>query len=286
MSIYPIHSFSYYLSIPVPLHPRQDPPAFHNGFQRDRNRESLCFFEPNDIKRARMKEKSRSLHTIPRWERISFLVHGFGTRHWRLKDMRVYPELKNLKNLFLRQVHSDIIHVIDEIPKGQLTGDALITETPGVLLVIKTADCLPVLIVDKERKAVGAVHCGWKSTSRRLIQRVIQGLERHFKCDSSDIQVAMGPCIGKDCYEVGDDVRQEFRGNGLSLEVFLPHPLHTGKYSLDLKRANRFQLLDMGVRESNIFAVDLCTHCEDDLLSYRRNEKHTERMLSFIGLSF
>ncbi len=233
-----------------------------------------------------MKEKSCTLYTIPRWERIPFLVHGFGTRHWGMADLKNRPQLKNFKNLFLRQVHSDIIHVIDEIPSGQLTGDALITEKPDVLLIIKTADCLPVLIVDKEREAVAAVHCGWKSTSQRMIQKVVQGLEIHFGCDSSNVQVAMGPCIGKDCYEVGCDVRQEFESNGLTLETFHPHPFHKGKYSLDLKRANRLQLLDMGVNESNIFAVDLCTHCEDDLLSYRRDKRNSGRMLSFIGLSF
>lgn len=233
-----------------------------------------------------MNEKFRTVHTIPRWEKIPFLVHGFGTTHWREKNLKHHPKLKNFEHLFLRQVHSSIIHVIDEIPCEQLTGDALLTEKPGVLLIIKTADCLPVLIVDKEQKAVAAVHCGWKSSSQRLIQRVVQGLEKHFGSEASELQIAMGPCIGKDCYEVGHDVRQEFEDNGLALEAFHPHPFQEGKYSLDLKRANRLQLLDIGVREANIFVVDLCTHCEDDLLSYRRDRRKEGRMLSFIGLSF
>lgn len=233
-----------------------------------------------------MKETLHSLYTIPRWEGIPFLVHGFGTRHWGKTDFKRHPRMKDFRLLFLRQIHSDIIHVIDEIPEKKMAGDAMVTEQPGLLLIIKTADCLPILVFDKEKKAIAAVHCGWKSTSQRLIQKVVQGLEKNFGCDSADLQIAMGPCIGKDCYEVGVDVRQEFESNGLSLEVFHPRPFHKGKYSLSLRRANRLQLLDVGIRESNIWAVGLCTHCEDDLLSYRCDKKTTGRMLSFIGLSF
>lgn len=233
-----------------------------------------------------MKERFLKVFKIPSWEGIPFLVHGFGTRHWREKDFKLDEGLKDFDLLFLDQIHSDIIHVVDEILDERLVGDAMLTKKKGVLLIIKTADCLPILIVDKEKRTVGAVHCGWKNTSQRLIQKVVKNMKEHFGCDASALLVAMGPCIGRNCYEVGEDLRQEFKRNGLSLEAFKRYPNKKGKYLLDLKRANRLQLTEVGASESNISEVGLCTSCQEDLLSYRRDKERKGRMLSFIGLSF
>jgi len=232
-----------------------------------------------------MTLESKTFFTIPEWAQIPFLVHGFGNRYWKPSDFDGHPRLRNFKPLFLRQIHSDFFHIVDDIPGERLAGDALLTIRQGLLLVIKTADCLPVLIVDQKKKAIAAVHCGWKSTSQRLVQKVIAGLEGRFRCDPSSLLVAFGPCIGKDCYEVGEDVRQEFADRGLDRGVFLPHPLYVGKYYLDLRMTNRHQLVDSGIKDSNISMVNLCTHCEENLLSYRRS-RHTEsRLLSFIGIT-
>lgn len=223
--------------------------------------------------------------TIPEWENIPFLVHGFGDRDWKEQDLEDHPRLRNLTPLFLRQIHSDIFHIVRSLPEGILSGDALITDRPDMLLVIKTADCLPVLIVDPDKRVVAAVHCGWKSTSQRLALKVIGSMEEHFRCDPSSLMVALGPCIGKDCYEVGEDVRQQFNDRGLDGNVFLPHPEHIGKYYLDLRLSNKHQLQDGGVLGSNIAMVDLCSHCEENLYSYRRSPQIPGRMLSFIGMS-
>jgi len=233
-----------------------------------------------------MNERFPKVFKIPSWEVIPYVVHGFGTRHWRERDFQRVQELKDFRPLFLRQIHSDRIHVIEEIPVEILTGDALLTRQKGVLLIIKTADCLPVLMVDRRKKAIAAVHCGWKSTSQRLIQKVVKRMEEQFGCDSSTLLVAMGPSIGWSCYEVGGDVKQEFERNGLSPKPFQVHPYQREKYFLDLKRANELQLVDVGVSESKISTVNLCTHCEDGLHSYRRDKRSSGRMLSFIGLSF
>ncbi len=233
-----------------------------------------------------MKERFPKVLKIPSWEGIPFLVHGFGTKYWKEEDFKRHKELKDFRLLFLRQIHSDVVHVIDQVPARTLAGDAILTRRKGVLLIIKTADCLPVLMVDRTQKAVAAVHCGWKSTSQGIIRKIVKSLEVHFGCESSSLLVAMGPCIGRNCYEVGDDVRQEFERNGLSLEALSLHASQKEKYFLDLKRANGLQLVDAGVSESNISELNLCTHCEDNLLSYRRDKKSSSRMLSFIGLSF
>ena len=232
-----------------------------------------------------MKLELNSFFTIPEWKNIPFLVHGFGDKYWKKRELGAHPRLRKFKPLFLRQIHSDILHIVDAVPKEILSGDALLTDKFGLLLVIKTAACLPVLIVDPDRKVVAAVHCGWKSTSQKLAQKVVRCLEEHYQSDPSSLLVALGPCIGQDCYEVGEDVRQEFETSGLRGDVFLPHPLHFGKYCLDLRLSNKHQLVDGGVRGSNIAMVDLCSHCEENLFSYRRSPKTEGRMLSFIGLT-
>ena len=227
----------------------------------------------------------KSFYTIPEWEKIPFLVHGFGDKSWKEQDMEEHPRLRDLKPLFLRQIHSDILHIVHSIPDGILSGDALLTDKPGLLLVIKTADCLPVLIVDPDKKVIAAVHCGWKSTSQKLVQKVVSSMEEHFHSAPSSLLVALGPCIGKDCYEVGEDVKRRFQERGLKEDGFLPHPLHSGKYYLDLRMSNKHQLEDAGVLRSKIAEVDLCSHCEENLYSYRRTPQSAGRMLSFIGLS-
>jgi copper oxidase (laccase) domain-containing protein len=94
----------------------------------------------------------------------------------------------------------------------------------------------------------------------------------------------MGPCIDKSCYEVGKDVRDKFEIKGLHSGVFDSHPINKEKYLFDLRGANRAQILAMGVPEDNIFSVDVCTHCEKDLFSYRRDRDHAGRLINFIGL--
>ena len=231
-----------------------------------------------------MKLDSNSFFSIPEWENIPFIVHGFGDKSWEKKDLDGHLRLQNFKPVFLHQIHSDILHIVNGVPGEMLSGDALLTDKSGLLLVIKTADCLPVLIADPYKKVVAAIHCGWKSTSQRLAQKVVRRLEEHYQCDPSSLLVALGPCIGKDCYEVGEDVRQEFEARGFKEDVFLSHPLF-GKYYLDLRLSIKHQLMDGGVMGSNIAMVDLCSHCEENLLSYRRSPQTEGRMLSFIGLT-
>lgn len=231
-----------------------------------------------------MAPRSKTFFTIPEWETLSFLVHGFGDKRWKRSDFDTHPRLRHLKPVFLRQIHSGIFHILDDVPEERLSGDALLTDRQGLLLVIKTADCLPVLIASRERRAVAAVHCGWKGISQRLVQKVVRGLGERFGCDPAALWVAMGPCIGKDCYEVGEDVKQKFQECGLTEDAFLPLPRSPGKYYLDLVEANRLQLIECGVAESNVFMVDRCTYCEKNLLSYRRSKRTKGRMLNFIGI--
>jgi len=234
-----------------------------------------------------MSVKSGSLYsTIPRLEKIPYLIHGFGTREWEDNDYQKRPEWKEFKLIFLDQIHSNIIHVIDSIPEEKLKGDAMITGFPFLLLIIKSADCLPVLVVNESQKVIAAVHCGWRGTSRRVVQSAIQRMRDHYGCQPSSLLVALGPCIAYECYEVGENVYQSFEEEGLSTEFFRNHPLRRKKYLFDLKGANLSQMVSLGVEEKNVFSPDICTHCHESLPSFRRDKDKAGRTLSFIGMSF
>lgn len=224
--------------------------------------------------------------TIPRLEQIAYLVHGFGTAERKETDFRKSLEGKDFRILHLKQVHSNIVHFVDKIPDENLRGDAVVTALPHLLLVIKTADCLPVLMAEESKRIIAAVHCGWRGTQKKVIQRTIKGMESHYGCQPSSLLVAFGPCIGPDCYEVGEDVRRSYEKAGLASEIFRNHPSREGKYFLDLRKATRLQLLSLGVKKENLYGIDSCSHCCDFLPSYRRDGKSKTRMESFIGMSF
>jgi len=222
--------------------------------------------------------------TVPRFNRIPWLIHGFGMKDWRLRDFRSRPEWRNFKMFWLDQVHSHEMHFIDALPGRRRTGDALATRLPGIFLIIKTADCLPLFLVDESRRVVAAVHSGWRGTQKRIAEHAVRELQAHYGCRPSSLLAALGPCIGPECYEVGEDVRREFGAAGLSLDMLRPHPELREKYLLDLVSANRRQLESQGLKEKNIFPVGMCTHCDRRLLSYRRDRNKTARLFNFIGV--
>jgi len=211
----------------------------------------------------------------------------------------------------LRQIHSGLVRILkskDRIPTHPLRGDGVITRHKNVLLGIQVADCVPVLIVDLKRDAIGAFHAGWRGTVKRIVERGVGSMRAVFACDPADLHAAIGPCIHSCCYAVGDEVIDEFRSqfsyaDELFSEVYDRDPVKE-KYPLlfltarapghsnigpqkhlDLVEANRRQLLDAGVPESNIWVAEECTSCRADLLfSHRAEHGHAGRMLAAIGL--
>ena len=220
--------------------------------------------------------------TLPELSAIPGLVHGFGTRDLTMETLGRYPLLEDFRPVVMRQVHSDIIHVIEKVPAETPVGDALITRTPGILICVRTADCLPLLILDRESGVSAAVHCGWKGTSKKLASKVVRFLKAKFRCSPGSLLAALGPAIGRDCYEVGEDVAGEFGYSG-ETEFSFFSPLGSGKYLLDLKRANRIQLEEEGIPPGQIYSMDICPHCDPRFYSYRRDKSECGRLLSFIG---
>ena len=211
----------------------------------------------------------------------------------------------------LRQIHSDQVHVISKKGKQGIlpAGDGLVTNQPGVLLAVQTADCVPVLLADAEARAVGAFHAGWRGTLARVVEKGVGAMRREFGCDPADLRAVIGPCIHACCYEVADELRDRFAsqfdyGEELFQEVYESDPVREKypllfmnmrapghgappcKPHLDLVEANRRQLIAAGVTENNIEMIDLCTSCRTDILFSHRAEKgQTGRMMAAIAIA-
>jgi YfiH family protein len=209
----------------------------------------------------------------------------------------------------LHQCHTDILHVVNAPPKDALRGDALITRRAGLLLAVKTADCVPVLLADTKGRGIAAVHAGWRGTLARIVQKTLGRMQMEFGTEPEDVIAVLGPAIGRCCYEVGPEVAQAFAAqfdaarqwfdgpfekvisddspNPLKWLQMTPpgHDLPPPRVYLDLHAANRWQLAQAGVHAGNIFASDLCTACRTDLLfSHRRERGRTGRMMGVIGI--
>jgi polyphenol oxidase len=208
----------------------------------------------------------------------------------------------------LRQVHSDTILFVETPSKSQLVGDGLITSTPGLLLGIQTADCLPIILVDPKHRAIGVFHAGWRGTVKRIVEKGVGEMRRHFGTRPGDLKAAIGPGIHGCCYPVGNEVREQFESQfayaaKLFREVEESDPVRDKypmlfltarppghselpkKIFLDLVAANRQQLLAVGVPARSIEASPLCTNCRTDLLfSYRAEKGKTGRMMAVAGI--
>jgi len=208
----------------------------------------------------------------------------------------------------LRQIHSDLIHRVDQMPAAPLAGDGLVTDTPGLILAVQTADCLPVILVDPKRRAVGVFHAGWRGTVKRIVEKGVGEMRKHFKSDPRNLLAAIGPGVQSCCYDVGEEVRTKFEAqfayaSSLFREVKESDPVREKypllfltarapghselpvKLFLDLVEANRRQLLDAGLLAKNIDTKAPCTSCHTELLfSFRAEKGVTGRMMGAAGI--
>ena len=283
--------------------------------------------------------------------RIPWLIHAFSTRQGEKQSGRkpsqsaAAPIASRDKQRFLsnlgaddldlaslRQRHSAIIYSV--CPRGRSrslrydlsgypssvpgrkplnpTGDALITEFPNILLSVRVADCLPVLLVDREKRAVAAVHAGWRGALNRIIEKAAGEMRRVFHSEPENLVAAIGPSIRACCYEVGEEVMEAFRGRFARPEKFFRTGLtagtdqgaanrrfpllfsqtppghqaseHSGVY-LDLVAVARSQLGLAGVAPAQIHVADYCTACRNDLFySYRKEGSLAGRMVAVVGI--
>jgi YfiH family protein len=272
---------------------------------------------------------------VAAFSQIPWLVHGFSTRPGGVSELdgqnvlnlsftdwdRRENVVENRKRFVsaiapaeatrgmelvaLKQIHSDVICAFDGLPAEVCKGDASITDEAGLLLGVQTADCVPILLVDPKKRAVAAVHAGWRGTLARILAKTIGQMRMRFGSKPADLLAAIGPSIGGCCYEVGTEVAIQFTSQFANAADYFdelrtgdePNPLQwlnmmppghqppPKNVLLDLRKANRAQLLGAGLREANIFVSDQCTVCRRDLLfSYRKEGAGTGRMLSAIGV--
>ena len=261
---------------------------------------------------------------IPEWEKYKWLRHGFSTRPngtsrvyggstlnlgWTKEDepsavvenrrrfvQAVDDKLGHSALVTLRQMHSAIVRLVKEAdgalegklqtPEGKavLEGDGVITSQPGVLLAVGTADCVPVLVADVEKRVVAAFHAGWRGTAAQIVEQGIATMTDEYGSRAEDLIAAVGPSIGACCYTVGEEVRDAFSQRFRHADRLFNQ--REGRAYLNLWEANREQLLNAGIEDSQIAIVGECTACkryesgEPRYFSHRREHGVAGRMLN------
>jgi len=177
---------------------------------------------------------------------------------------------------YQKQVHGDTITIISK-PGNCGESDAIITNKVNLGLVISSADCPAIFIYDKVNKIIAAVHSGWRSTAKKILEKTLFNLKNNFGTKAENLICYIGPSISKQNYEVKKDVAENFDGENFNLK--------NGKYFLDLKNANYKMLLNAGVINSNIQVSKLCTFEYSNLLhSYRREGEKSGRAVGVIAM--
>jgi YfiH family protein len=212
----------------------------------------------------------------------------------------------------LRQIHSDLVYRLEDSPPADREApqaDALITQQCGLLLLVQTADCVPILLADTKNHAVAAIHSGWRGTLLRIAQKALGRMRMEYDTRPEEVIAVLGPSIGRCCYEVGSDVAKDFDSQFREAREWFDGPfdaLAVGendpnwlpwltmrppghappplRVNLDLIAANRSILAKAGVLAGQIFAADLCTGCRTDLFFSYRREGKTGRMMAAIGI--
>ena len=207
---------------------------------------------------------SHHIYRVSELDALPWLVHGFGTR---LAD--IPSQFERLATL--RQIHSATCVAATGRAGVLGHGDALLDNTPGAVVAVKTADCIPILLVDEKNRAVAAVHAGWRGTVARIATETIEQMGVRFATNPADLHAAIGPGIGECCYEVGAEVAAHFGGQG--------------RGHVDLSGSNEQQLIEAGVTRGRIYASNLCTMCRpEEFHSFRRDQQAAGRLYSFVGL--
>jgi len=189
--------------------------------------------------------------------------------------------------VLMGQVHGDRIFILDGDgpPPGSIPEcDGMITDQPGVALGIRTADCVPLLFVDRVRRVIGVAHAGWRGTALRIASRMVDLFEKRFSSRVEDILIAVGPAIDVCCYQVDAPVYAAFSLRPGADRFLHPCP-EEGRWMLDLASANRIALMERGAPEGNILSAGHCTACRRDIFfSHRASHGCTGRQMNFLML--
>ncbi len=179
----------------------------------------------------------------------------------------------------IRQVHGDKVLTVthkDFPQQGTLPeADGVVTNVAGIVLSIRTADCVPVFLWDPNKKCIGLAHAGWKSSAQSIARKTVETLVQNYGSAPSDILAALGPSIGRCCYQVGEEFEKTFPDEISYI---------SNNRFLDLPLVNKNQLLKAGVKPENIFEPAACTVCGQDFFSFRRDKEKAGRHLSWMRI--
>lgn len=209
---------------------------------------------------------------------LNGFLYGFTTKAMGKEEVIKRFEENGFKLITAHQIHSSKVMKVEKNSEERLICDGLLTEDRGLFIGVKTADCLPILILEKKKKTLGAIHAGWRGTLKGVVLEGVKRMEEEFGLNPDELIAILGPCISVCCYEIGLDVEKLLLG---------PFPesieRRIGKSYFDLRKANRKLLLKGGLKEENIYEIPLCTMCEREVFfSHRRGDKG--RNIAFIGI--
>ena len=251
--------------------------------------------------------------SYPLLENTGIINHGFSTRlggvstgYWasmnisttRGDDMEAVIRNRELiagaigvtvdSLTYTQQTHTTNVAVVKAEDKGKqfMETDGLITNVPGICLVTFFADCVPLYFVDPVKKAIGLSHSGWRGTVNKMGKVTVEKMQREYGSDPADILAAIGPSICQDCYEVSEDVIENFRESfDAALWSDLFYKKENGKYQLNLWKANENILLEAGILKEHIAVTNVCTQCNPDLLfSHRATGGKRGNLSAFLAL--
>ena len=240
------------------------------------------------------------LWQIKPWREYSWLLHGFTTRsignlalHTNDRPEAVLHRRELLAErvkvfttewVAAQQVHGDQIVTVTEENQGYgafsydtafPATDGLITDRKRTFLTTYYADCVPLYFLAPEQRVIALAHAGWRGTAKEIGRKLVFRLINDYRIDVKTIQVGIAPSVGSCCYCVDEEVAKQFP------EKALKNATH-GKYFLDLTEANKLQLIESGIEPANIFCANVCTCCESEFFSYRREGEKAGRMAAFI----
>lgn len=252
-------------------------------------------------------DKKTPFFTFKNLDKLDFIKHGFSTRIGGVStgiysSMNLtYTRTDNPENVttnfrimgdalsinvedmvYAMQTHTVNVMEVNESHKGMgilrnrdfTDIDGLVTNVPGVVLVTSYADCVPLFFVDPVNKAIGLSHSGWRGTVNNIAKVTIEKMTTLYGTKPTDVISFIGPSICKDCYEVSEDVAEEFaKAYGPAVFDDILYIKDNGKFKLNLWAANYHNFINSGILPENIGITDVCTCCNSDLLFSHRATK-------------
>ena len=230
-------------------------------------------------------------------QKNSFYPYSFSLAlHTGEREEEILTNRKELEKIFphkhfivANQTHSDNIVIITQPKESWLTQkeqhaiencDALITNQKDIILTIMTADCVPILLFDTQKKVVAVIHAGWKGTQQKIALKTVEKMKKVFNSNVKDIVAGVAPAIGKCCYEVDWNVAKHFE------KIEGAYENRGEKQMLDLPYINRKQLLEVGLKKEHIEMSNICTSCHvESYFSYRKEQGCSGRFMTMIGIN-